>query len=162
MIREIAQAFGEHILSSGIHHTVAVKESQAKGVPLLEHSPKSRAAMDYLMLAQEVIGKAFLSDAVLMEPTLPDMTGEGPLKDFTFRSRDARVVHLVGDFNQWTLSNDSLLWQKEEGVWQKRIYLGPGCHRYKFVVDGQWVTDPENDRIEPNPYGGMDSVLDLQ
>ena len=86
----------------------------------------------------------------------------GHLKDFVFKTQGAHEVHLVGDFNRWGVSKDSLLWQTEEGVWQKRIYLGPGKYHYKFVVDGQWVTDPENGQIESNPYGGMDSVLDLQ
>ena len=162
MIREIAQAFGEHILSAGIHQTVAVKESQAKGVSVLKHNPKSRAAVDYLALAQEIVDKAFSNHPIFLEPAPPEAAEDGPLKDFTFRASGVREVHLVGDFNRWTLSNDSLLWQKEEGVWQKRIFLVPGHHRYKFVVDGQWVTDPGNDHIEPNPYGGMDSVLDVQ
>ena len=124
--------------------------------------PKSRAAVDYQMLAQEIVHKTFSAGPTHLEVPSADPSFEGPLKDFTFRAQGVREVHLVGDFNQWTVSNDSLLWQKEEGVWQKRIYLGPGRHRYKFVVDGQWVTDPQNDHIEPNPYGGMDSVLDIQ
>ena len=85
----------------------------------------------------------------------------GPLRDFSFSGEGVKEVHLVGDFNDWKVSNDSLLWQKEEGVWQKRLFLGPGHYRYKFVVDGKWVTDPGNDRIEPNPYGDVDSVLEI-
>ena len=162
MMREIAQAFGDHILSAGIHATVAVKESQAKGRSLSKHNPKSRAATDYALLAQEVANKMFVGGPSHLEAPSTDAMPEGPLKDFTLRTQGAHEVHLVGDFNEWTVSNDSLLWQKEEGVWQKRIFLGPGHHRYKFVVDGQWVTDPHNERIEPNPYGGMDSVLEIQ
>ena len=162
MIREISQAFGDQILSSAIHATVAVKESQARGLPVVKHSPKSRAAMDHNLLAQEIMNKTFVVSSPFLETAVTAPASEGPLRDFIFKSQVAHEVHLVGDFNRWTISNDSLLWQKEEGVWQKRIFLEPGQHRYKFVVDGHWMTDPQNDHIEPNPYGGMDSVLQIQ
>jgi chromosome partitioning protein len=161
MRQEIAQAFGDQILSNPIHSAVAVKESQAKGVPLVSHEPKSRVAVDYMMLAQEIINKTFLAQPPLLG-SLEPVSNEGPLRDFAISVEGAKEVHLVGDFNQWSLSNESLLWQKEEGVWQKRLHLGTGHYRYKFVVDGRWITDPQNDRIEPNPYGGMDSVLEIQ
>ncbi len=161
MVQEITNAFGEHILDSAIHQTVSVKESQAKGVPVWKHAPKSRAAIDYRMLAQEIAAKTFSQPSLYrIEETTPDQNG-GPLRDFSFEGTGVKEVHLVGDFNGWKVSNDSLLWQKEEGVWQKRIFLGPGHYRYKFVVDGRWVTDPANDRIEPNPYGDVDSVLEI-
>jgi chromosome partitioning protein len=161
MLHEIGQAFGDQLLASSIHQTVSVKESQARGVPVWRHTPKSRAAVDYRMLAQELIAKTFAQPSPY-QTVQQVLEGEsGPLRDFTFKAQGAREVHLVGDFNGWRISNDSLLWQKEEGVWQKRLHLGPGHHRYKFVVDGRWVTDPANDRMEPNPYGDLDSVLEI-
>lgn len=162
MVHEIGQAFGDQILGSFIHQAVAVKESQAKGIPVSRHQPKSRAAMDYQMLAQEIVNKTFSQPSAYFEkPGIDQAASEGPVRDFSFTALGAREVHLVGDFNGWKMSSDSLLWQKEEGVWQKRVFLGPGRHRYKFVVDGQWVTDPANDIIEPNPYGDVDSVLEI-
>lgn len=161
MMQEITQAFGEQILNSSIHSSVAVKESQAKGVPLLAHQPKSRATLDYMMLAQEIIDKNFSDQAPLLG-SLEPIVNKGPLRDFTIQVEGAREVHLVGDFNQWSISNDSLLWQKEEGFWQKKLHLDSGHYRYKFVVDGRWITDPRNEHLEQNPYGGMDSVLEIQ
>ncbi len=161
MIGEIGQAFGDRILSSLIHQTVSVKESQAKGVPIRTHEPKSRAAVDYQMLAQEVVNKTFSQTTSFHESQKELLTQDSPVRDFTFTARGAREVHLVGDFNDWKLSSESLLWQKEEGVWQKRVFLGPGRYRYKFVVDGKWQTDPSNDVVESNPYGDADSVLEV-
>ena len=161
MVQEIGQAFGEHILSSAIHQTVSVKESQAKGVSVRRHDPKSRASVDYRMLAQELITKTFSQPSIYRHIENARGADTGPLRDFTFKADGAREVHLVGDFNNWKMSSDSLLWRKEEGVWQKRVFLGPGRYRYKFVVDGHWITDPSNDRIESNPYGDADSVLEI-
>ena len=162
MVREIGQAFGDRILSSFIHQTVSVKESQAKGVPVRRHRPDSRAAVDYQMLAQEIVNKTFSERPASAGDTRTiSETTDSPVRDFTFTAMGAREVHLVGDFNGWKMSRESLLWQKEEGVWQKRIFLGPGRYRYKFVVDGQWLSDPDNPLQEKNPYGEFDSLLKI-
>jgi hypothetical protein len=163
MVEEIRSAFGEHIFSHGIRGTISIRESQAKGISVLKHNPKSKGALDYLMLTQEILGKTPAQPA----PTHADIARlesrqADRLRDFTLRVPNAKEVHLVGDFNNWCVSNNSLLWQKEEGVWQKRVFLEPGCYRYKFVIDGQWATDPFNERLEPNPYGGVDSVIEIE
>ena len=67
-LREISQAFGEQILNSYIHAAVAVKESQARGMALTKHSPKSRVAADYMMLAQEIITKTFTGNSDHLKP----------------------------------------------------------------------------------------------
>ena len=162
MAEEIKAAFGEHILSSTIRQTITVKESQAKGVPLIHYNAKSKGSLDYLMLGQEILNK--ISRDNFQQNALQGKRAAIPsdlLKDFSIKIPGAREVHLVGDFNNWKISQESLLWQKEEGVWQKRVFLEPGRYRYKFVIDGEWTNDPANDRMETNPYGGLDSVLEI-
>ncbi len=165
MIEQIRESFGEHILSTPIRHTVSVRESQMKACSLLNHNPRSKGALDHRMLAQEVLAK-MLPESEFEALPLTDKNGSAAisnfLRDFSVKIEDAREVYLVGDFNNWSASDESRLWQKEKGFWQKRIFLGPGKHRYKFIIDGRWVTDPGNDHIEPNPYGGMDSVLEVR
>ena len=164
MMGQIREAFGEHILSTPIRQTVSVRESQMKGAPLLRHNTKSKAALDYLMLGQEVLAKILSEDEMghLPAPARPAQEeASNFLRDFSLQIENASEVYIVGDFNNWSISDQSRLWQKEKGVWQKRVFLGPGKHRYKFIIDGRWVTDPGNDHIEPNPYGGMDSVLEV-
>ncbi|HTL71408.1 MAG TPA: AAA family ATPase [Candidatus Eisenbacteria bacterium] len=161
MMDEIRSAFGEHVLSSVVRQTVAVRESQAKGAPLIRLDRKSKGAIDYLILSQEILNKV----AARQAPGLPEearpMRPADHLKDFILKAAGAKEVHLVGDFNNWRVSTSSLLWQKESGLWQKRLFLEPGRYRYKFVIDGEWTTDPGNQEIEPNPFGGADSVLEI-
>lgn len=164
---QIRESFGDHVLTSPIRQTVSVRESQMLGRTLLSHDRKSRGALDYLVLAQEVLSRVTGSPQTLIlpTPTAPPRKKEDPmanfLRDFSLRLDNAREVFLVGDFNDWTVSDQSRLWESEKGVWQKRVFLSPGKHRYKFIIDGRWVVDPGNDHIEPNPYGGMDSVLEI-
>jgi chromosome partitioning protein len=159
MLAQIGDTFGEHVLSCAIRQSVSVRESQARGRPLVKHDVKSKGALDYLMLSQELVTKTVQH----AEPSMNNnrLAAAGRLKDFLLEAKGAREVHLVGDFNNWSVSADSLLWQKEEGVWQKRVFLDRGRYRYKYVIDGEWATDPGNRHLEPNPYGGVDSVLEI-
>ena len=71
----------------------------------------------------------------------------------------ARRVHLVGDFNGWELDGSEM--QPFGRIWTSTVKLQPGSYRYRFVVDGQWQSDPLNEAAEPTPYGGHNSVLVL-
>ena len=39
------------------------------------------------------------------------------------------------------------------------LELPEGRHEYLFVVDGQWLPDPNAKESVANPYGGRNSVL---
>jgi len=79
---------------------------------------------------------------------------------FGFIEKEARLVQVAGDFNNWV--NESMeKTSGNSGVWEKFFDLAPGTYRYKFIVDGEWTVDPFNDLTEPNPYGGIDSVLEI-
>ena len=57
---------------------------------------------------------------------------------------DAREVYLAGDFNGW--NGGELLMNRDARGWSLSYVLAPGNYGYKFVVDGQWITDPQNTR----------------
>jgi hypothetical protein len=77
---------------------------------------------------------------------------------FVARYPNAKTVQLAGDFNNWQPAKNPMT-KESDGSWQVRIPLSKGIYRYRFVVDGQWQQDPGNDLTEPNPYGGLNSVL---
>jgi type 1 glutamine amidotransferase len=37
--------------------------------------------------------------------------------------------------------------------------LPPGTFEYKFLVDGQWVADPRNERVCLNSFGTTNSIV---
>jgi len=79
--------------------------------------------------------------------------------NYTFRIKmpEARKVNLAGDFNSW--NPNSLPMKKEGEYWVFSVYLSPGKHRYKFVVDGEWIKDPANKLWEQNEWGTGNSVV---
>ncbi|MBA4418197.1 MAG: glycoside hydrolase [Syntrophus sp. (in: bacteria)] len=72
----------------------------------------------------------------------------------------AQQVFLAGSFNNWDPSRHSLK-RSKIGVWQKALYLAPGTHEYKFVVDGIWVEDDTCERKFLNPFGQYNSAVHI-
>lgn len=42
-----------------------------------------------------------------------------------------------------------LLWcvYRKEKCWSTLLWLYPGTYEIKFIVDGQWITDPQRDSV---------------
>ena len=78
----------------------------------------------------------------------------------TFRlSRPAaRNVAVAGTFNNWNPSAATLR-RGADGVWSLGLTLAPGKYEYRFVVDGEWISDPAASETAPNPFGGVNSVI---
>ncbi len=72
----------------------------------------------------------------------------------------ANSVQIAGDFNNWQPEKTPM--RKSGDTWQARIPLVRGTYHYRFVVDGHWEQDPYNETTEPNPYGGVNSVLKVE
>ena len=70
----------------------------------------------------------------------------------------ASAVAVAGSFNAWTPEQTPMV-SLGNGRWVKDIAVSPGRHEYLFVVDGQWLPDPNAKETAANPYGGRNSVL---
>ena len=44
---------------------------------------------------------------------------------------------------------------------QALLPLAPGRYRYRYVVDGDWRSDPHNTYVESNPFGELNSVVEV-
>lgn len=79
---------------------------------------------------------------------------------FTYHNPGASRVTLAGSFNGWNadqlpLTNDG------KGNWVIVHPLPAGKHEYKFVADGSWFADAENPETQSDPYGGVNSVVNV-
>jgi len=78
---------------------------------------------------------------------------------FSLDAPDAKKVYLAGDFNDWSTDADPLKESDVSGFWEITLKLKPGTYEYKFIVDGNWVIDPDNPETSPDPYGGENSII---
>jgi 1,4-alpha-glucan branching enzyme len=81
-----------------------------------------------------------------------------PSIEFRLFAPEAQEVCLAGDFSDWQ-PEDCRMRRFKDGTWKKMLKLKPGRYEYRFVVDGQWWTDPENPQRQYNPFGQENSVL---
>ena len=71
--------------------------------------------------------------------------------------KDASEVILAGSFNDWNTRFQKM--RRTESGWWTEVQLLGGKHLYKFIVDGNWITDPGNRRVEVDLEGNHNSVL---
>ena len=100
-----------------------------------------------------------------IDARLSDYYGVMQLKDaivFVTLYPRAKSVQIAGDFNNWQPEKTEMEKVGKSGVWQMKLNLPAGKYRYRLVVDGQWQQDPYNEKIEANPFGGFNSILEVK
>ncbi len=65
-------------------------------------------------------------------------------------------VFLAGDFNSWSTSATPMI--EKNGNYEVTLNLKKGKYGYKFVVDGNWVTDDNAKDFADDGYGGQNSI----
>ena len=165
MLDKIKSAYRDKLLSNIIHINVKLKEAQNEGTHILDYDKYCRGAKDYFSLAREIIMQ---EKQPPLETTLADKMKEVIRREvpkskevvFSIFAPEAKEVFVAGDFNEWK-TDDSGRMGAKDGLWIKKAKLKPGHYRYRFVTDGKWIEDPYNLMKEQNPFGGMDSLIDV-
>lgn len=79
---------------------------------------------------------------------------------FTVKASEAKQVSLLGDFNNWNPKIHPMI-SDGSGTWNKTVMLTPGQYEYKFLIDGSWQEDPQNEHTCANCFGTVNSVYNL-
>ncbi len=191
MHNEVSTFFKNQLLSTTIRMNVDLKKAAAKGVCITTFNKDSIGAKDYTSLAQEILRadgalefeKALSESApvnsvestqeIVASPAVsssrdnPDEPKEREIPSmardilFNVNAPNAKDIYVVGDFNNWNTAENCRLSRLEDGRWEKKLGLNPGRHKYKFIIDGEWVQDSQNSEREQNSFGTFDSVISL-
>jgi chromosome partitioning protein len=172
-LNEIRSHMQEYALKTIINYNVKLKEASGYGKSIIDYDLLSSGFNDYINLAHEVIALYktrkvrdvkelslhFTSpDGINAEQSdnhapavVPVVTKDGVL--FRYYSPQASRVHVVADFNEWTIGESPMENIDGKGIWQKFVPLAKGKYEYKFYVDDTWVNDPQNPHKATNQYG---------
>ena len=159
LLNNIKKYFGERVYTTVIHPTVKLREAAGFGIPITTYDQRCRGAADYRELADEVMaeekrrGKVKTASCVLG----PRQTEQGVL--FSYYDPAARDVQLAGDFSDWKPLSNVLVKEDKDRVWKCVVSLNPGRYQYKFIVDGEWRTDPNNEEVIIDDTGVSNSSL---
>ena len=80
---------------------------------------------------------------------------------FAARFDNASEVLVAGDFNNWNPVTPMKA-HSRPGTWTMKLPLRRGRYRYRFVVDGKWMTDPHNQYVETNQFGELNNVIEVE
>jgi chromosome partitioning protein len=154
-----------------IRYSVKLAEAASHGLPITRYAKASAGYLDYQSLAGEVLAQE--REAAAAEPEPPIAVAVPPVRErprtaaapapgvdgvvFTIDAPQAFEVYLAGDFNDWTPERTPM--EPKGRIWRAVLQLPPGRYRYRYVVDGEWRSDPMNPLTVPGAYGGDDSVL---
>jgi len=171
ILDQIRETYKNMLFSNIIHVNVKLKEAQSQGMHVLEYDKYCRGTKDYYSLAREIITQEtrppqedkmpILEKKMqkILKEKLPSMMAEVVL---SISAPGAKEVYVAGDFNGWALDQASRMEPDNgTGTWKKKLALDYGKYRYRFVIDGNWVDDPGNPQREMNPFGQMDSLLEI-
>src|SRR5213593_694892 len=163
--------YGRHF-DTVIRYSVKLAEAASHGVPIAHYCRQCVGFEDYQAVANEVLrqeaalpeNRSLVIEADAM-PVIAGVDRPGPsavpmtFKEvvFSIEAPHAAQVQVMGDFNDWNLEGSEM--EPVEGTWTKVVTLPPGRYRYRYIVDDRWQSDPLNVTVEPNPYGGLDSIL---
>jgi 1,4-alpha-glucan branching enzyme len=79
---------------------------------------------------------------------------------FSIEAAHAKEVYLVGEFNGWDSVRHPMA-SDANGHWSRSLMLPAGKFEYKFLVDDEWVTDPNNERTCPNCFGTQNNIVNV-
>lgn len=120
----------------------------------------TQARADKLPVAHELPVTHSVPVAHAVSPMFgPQVTASGVI--FRVPASMGASVGVAGDFNQWTPERTPMR-DAGGGVLECVAFMPPGStSQYRLVVDGQWIADPFNPCMAPNPFGGTNSVVSV-
>ncbi|MFA5928186.1 MAG: AAA family ATPase [Candidatus Margulisiibacteriota bacterium] len=163
-LAKLKETFGPNLFKTIIPRTIKMREAVDSGVSIIDYDFNSKGAQSYLALAVEVmkmdkhkLAKIFNKVAV---------SKDQPTKErevvFALPKMDAKTVQIAGEFNNWNPERSSLK-QDENGNWKISFPLTSGtAYQYKYVIDGEWVVDPQNEEVAETTIGGINSVITVR
>ena len=99
-----------------------------------------------------------LRGVLLVVAVLLSGPAHAELKTFQIDAPKAKQVYLAGEMTNWD-ANKKPMNRDKNGRWSISVDLEPGQWLYKFVVDGQWLTDPGTALNDNDGQGGRHSFV---
>ena len=81
---------------------------------------------------------------------------------FVFTAPAGKNVSLAGSFNDWEQDAQPMNYSAAAGAYCCDLQLKCGTYEYKLVIDGEWMTDPDNQNFAANDFGTLNSIITVE
>ena len=71
-------------------------------------------------------------------------------------------IYVAGSFNNWDAQRHKMKDTRGSGKYTITLMLPKGEYEYKFVINGNWVVDPECQDWTRNSFGTLNSVKKVE
>ncbi|MDY6986563.1 MAG: AAA family ATPase [Thermodesulfobacteriota bacterium] len=162
LVETLKARFPENCFETGINTCTRLREATSAGKPIALFDKHCAAFHDYQNLMKEILeeeAELALTSFVKAETRPTESLGKEVA--FIIEAPDYARVQIAGSFNNWMPESLHLTHSHGRPVWQKAIRLTPGLYQYKYLVDGNWMTDPTNKKIADNLFGSKNSVINV-
>jgi chromosome partitioning protein len=159
VLQDIKNHFKDSMFITIINTNVKLKEAASFGRSIIDYDQKAKGFGDYMALTKEVIAEEKTLGLRLVKQKKSFPSARKVKKQFFCDDPKASCVKIVGTFNNWNTSEESLMERKKDGTWSKSIYLEPGTYQYRFLIDDVWVEDQNNSNQVDNSFGGKNSII---
>lgn len=80
---------------------------------------------------------------------------------FSFKVEEAETMEILGLNSDW--ENSVIMSRKKDGTFTADVNLPKDSkHEFKYRINqAVWSNDPDADALEPNQFGGSNSVISL-
>ena len=117
-----------------------------------------KGAGQFLMVAKNTLPG-------VARPAIPKRRGktQGPVErpvDFLLNLPQAKTAWVAGTFNKWEY-HLTPMHREPNGGWKATVWLRPGRYEYRFVADGQWLSDSSAKTSMENEHGSTNSVVEV-
>lgn len=167
VVEILKDRFPTNCFKTVIHTCTRLREAASHGMPITEYDRHSAAFRDYEDLTEEILNdeaemraKSTALAWLLEREGLLEGRAEKEVV-FTLAAPANTTVQIAGDFNSWEPESLNFVESEERRVWQKAMSLKPGAYRYKYLIDGHWTPDPENNETIDDLFGGVNSILNV-
>jgi chromosome partitioning protein len=167
VVETLNARFPENCFTTIINTCTRLREAAREGKAIAEFDKNCAGFRDYRSLTREILDEEpeMLARGFTLESYLA-AAGRLKLQEereilFKVEAPEGALVQIAGDFNEWV--PESLEFTESQGrpVWHKTISLRPGSYAYKYLVDGCWIADPNNESTVEDAYGGVNSLISL-
>ncbi len=170
MLDKIKSTFKDKLFSNIIHVNVKLKEAQNEGTHIFNYDKYCRGTKDYFSLSREIITQEKIPLGTLdLKGKMDEFIAQELAKIdkvnlievvFSVFAPEAKEVYVTGDFNGWKLDGKGRM-VNNNGTWSRKMNLDSGRYHYRFVIDGRWIEDFNNPKREINPFGQLNSLLEI-